>query len=224
LEAWGPAAAPAVPQITDMLSGRLRHWAAEALASIGPAAASAEPILRDLLDAPEADLDHPYARRAASVAVPWAYWRITGDPQPALRALGPRLGEDHSATRRLADLGREAAASVPTLRLLAQALDPWTALEAAHALINITGDAAEGVHILMRPVWDLLDGKAMPIVKAAARYLAAIEDLPAGYRSTIETVISDDRRHSWDGGWAAIHDDLELRGVLQRLVSGAHSR
>lgn len=141
-----------------------------------------------------------------------------------MRALGPRLGEDHSATRRLADLGREAAASAPTLRLLAQALDPWTALEAAHALIKITDDGAEGVHILMRPVRDLLDGKAMPIAKAAARYLTAIKDIPAGYRSTIETIISEDRRHSWNSGWAAIHDDLELRGILRRLVNAAHSQ
>lgn len=224
LEAWGPAAAPAVPQITEMLSGQLRHWAAEALGSIGPGAVSAELVLRDLLDGPEADLDHAHARRAASVAVPWAYWRITGDPEQALRALGPRLGDDHSATRRLANLGTQASAFVPTLRLLAQALEPWTAIEAAHALIEITSDIAEGGHILMRPVRDLLDGKAMPIVRAAARYLATIEDLPDGYISAIETVISDDRRHSWDGGWAAIHDDLELRSVLQRSVLAARSQ
>lgn len=224
LEAWGPAAAPAVPQLTDLLGGQLRHWAAGALGSIGPAAASAEPTLRTLLDAPEADLDDPYARRAASVAVPWAYWRITGDPAPASRALGPRIGDDHSAIRRLADLGPQATAFVPTLRLLARALEPWTAVEAAYALIKITGDAAEGARILMRPVGDLLEGKAMPIVMAAARYLPALEDLPAGYRSMIQAVISDDRRHSWDGGWAAIHDDLELRSVLERVVSGGHSR
>jgi hypothetical protein len=52
----------------------------------------------------------------------------------------------------------------------------------------------------MGPVQDLLDGKAMPIVQASARYLAEIEDLPARYLSTIEAVLRDDRRHSRDGG------------------------
>ncbi|MGJ6968990.1 hypothetical protein ACSDR0_44550 [Streptosporangium sp. G11] len=221
LGAWGPPAAPAVPQITDLLGGRLRHWAAEALGAIGPDAAFAEPALRDLLDAPEAGLDHPYARQMAADAVPWAYWRVTGDPEPALRALGPRLGDRNTTTPRLADLEAHASGHVPTLRLLARALEPWTALEAAHALIRITGDVAEGGHILMRPVRDLLDGRAEPIVRAAAGYLAGIEDLPAGYLSTMGAVLSDDRRHSWDGGWAAIHDDLVLREVLRGAVQGA---
>jgi hypothetical protein len=30
----------------------------------------------------------------------------------------------------------------------------------------------------------------------------------------MEAVISDDRRHSLDSGWAAIHHDPELRNVL----------
>lgn len=110
---------------------------------------------------------------------------------------------------------------MPTLRLLAGALEPWTAVEAAHALVRITGDVAEGGHILMRSVWDLLDGKAMPVVRAYVRYLAGIDNLPDGYLSTMEAVLADDRCHSWDGGWAAIHDDLELRAVLQTTVERA---
>jgi hypothetical protein len=221
LEAWGPSAAPAVPQITELLGGQLRHWAAETLGAIGPDAAAAAPALRNLLDDPEAGLHQPHARRSAAVAVPWAYWRVTGNPEPALQALGRRLGEWHTTTRRLADLGPHASDYVPTLRLLAGALKPWAAVEAAHALIRITGDIAEGGHILMRPVRDLLDGKAMPVVRASAGYLAGIGDLPGGYLSTMEAVLADDRRHSWDGGWAAIHDDLELRAVLQTAVDRA---
>ncbi|MFD0736134.1 hypothetical protein [Planotetraspora mira] len=221
LEAWGPSAAPAVSHITGLLDGRLRHWAAEALGAIGPDAASAGPALRDLLGDPEAGLDNSAFRSGAAVAVPWAYWRVTGDPEPALRALGPRLGEWHLATRRLADLGAHASGHVSTLRLLAGALEPWTAVEAAHALIRITGDIAEGGHVLIRPVADLLEGKAMPVVRACVRYLAGHEDLPGRYLSTMEAVLADDRRHSWDGGWAAIHDDLELRAVLQATVERA---
>ncbi|MFB9840214.1 hypothetical protein, partial [Actinoallomurus acaciae] len=121
---------------------------------------------------------------------------------------------------RLADLGAHASAAVPTLRLLAGALEPWTAVEAAHALHTITGDAAEGAHVLFRPVADLLRGTARPIVRAAARYLTRLADLPPGYVATIQAVLSEDRRHSWDAGWAAIHDDLELRAVLRTAPHG----
>ena len=154
------------------------------------------------------------------------YWRLTGDPEPALRAFRLRLGDRyrHDDTRRLADLGTHASPLVPTLRLLAQSLEPWTALEAAHALIKITGDTDEGRHILIRPVRDLLDGTAHPTVKPAARYLADIDDHLDGHRSTIKTVLSDDRRHSWDDGWAAIHDDLEIRDLLQAALGKSHFR
>ncbi|GLY76236.1 hypothetical protein [Actinoallomurus iriomotensis] len=217
LQAWGAAAAPAAPGVARLLDGRLRHWAADTLGAIGAGAASAAPALRRLLDAPGDGLSRPYARDAAAVAVPWAYWRVTGDPGPALRALVPRLGDAHAhtVTRRLADLGPHASASVPTLRLLARALEPWTAVEAAHALAAITGDTAESGHVLFRPVADLLEGTAQPVAGAAARYLAEVTELPSGYVATIEAVLADDRRHSWDAGWAAIHDDIELRAVLR---------
>lgn len=216
LQAWGTAAAPATPQVTRLLDGRLRHWAADTLGAIG--AASAAPALRRLLDAPGDGLAERYARDAAAVAVPWAYWRVVGDPEPALRALLPRLGDDHTVTRRLADLGAHASAAVPTLRLLAGALEPWTAVEAAHALHAITGDATGSGHVLFGPVADLLRGTAQPIVRPAARYLTEMADLPPGYVATIEAVLSDDRRHSWDAGWAAIHDDIELRAILRTAL------
>jgi hypothetical protein len=214
LDDWGPAAAPAAPHITGLLTGRLRHWAAEALGAIGPEAASAEKALRELLRDPQAGLD-----QAAAEAIPWAYWRVTGDPEPALEMLGSRLGDRHTATRRLADLGPHAARYVSTLRVLAKALDPWTALEAAHALIRITGDVKEGAHILIRPIADLLDGKPMPIARAAARYLTEIDDTLPGHLATIKAALADDRRHSWNGGWAAIHDDLELRALLHTSIT-----
>ncbi|GLW08073.1 hypothetical protein Misp01_32030 [Microtetraspora sp. NBRC 13810] len=217
LEAWGPAAAPAASRVAGLLGGELRHQAAETLGAIGPAAASAGPALRDLLEDPGAGLA-PWARRRAAVAVPWAWWRVTGDPEPALRAFGPRLGEEHAVSRRLADLGAHASRHVPVLRLLAGALDPWTAVEAAHALVRITGDAAEGTHVLIRPVRDLLDGTARPVVRTCVRHLAGIEDLLPGHLVTMEEVLEDDRRHSWDGGWAAIHDDLEIRATLRATV------
>ncbi|GII51908.1 hypothetical protein Pth03_02970 [Planotetraspora thailandica] len=225
LKAWGPSAAPAVPRIIELLYGPLRHWAADTLGAIGPDAASAGPALRALLDDPQAGLDHAYARRSAAVAVPWAYWRVTGDPEPALHTLGSQLGgEWHTATHRLADLGGHAVGHVPTLRLLARSHETWTAVEAAHALIRITGDVDEGVRVLMRPVRDLLDGTAMPVVRACVRYLAELDDLPAGHLAAIEAVLAVDHRLSWDGGWAAIHDDQELRAVLQTIADKSSRR
>ncbi|RJL35484.1 HEAT repeat domain-containing protein [Bailinhaonella thermotolerans] len=218
LHAWGPAAAPAVPWLIELLGGRLRHWAADALGAIGPGAAEAGPALRALLRDPGAGLDQPWARGQAAVAVPWAYARVTGDPGPAVRALGPLLGESHIAARRLAGLGSAAAAHVPVLRLLASSREPWTRVEAAHALIRVTGDAAEGVGALFGPIADLLSGRAAPVAQAAATYLADGGDLPAGYRREVRAVLTSGRRHSWDGGWAAIHDDLRLRHTLRGLL------
>ncbi|MFF3441921.1 hypothetical protein [Streptosporangium sp. NPDC002721] len=205
-----------VPELTPLLERDEWGWAAAVLGEIGPQAAQAAPELERLLGTGE---------RRTLIEIAWAHFRVTGDPEPALRILGPRLGEEHHVSRRLGDLGPHATAHVPTLRLLAKALDPWTAHEAAHALIKITGDPGEGAHILIRPIAELLEGRPLPVASAAARALAGIDGLPEGHLAIMRDVLADDRRHSYWGGVTAISEDLELRALLaERLppwMSGA---
>ncbi|NAS26326.1 hypothetical protein GT755_32215 [Herbidospora sp. NEAU-GS84] len=191
-----------VPELTALLDHDDRGLAARALGEIGPGAAEAVPPLERLLGADEGQV---------AVEIAWAHFRVTGDPGPALRVLGPRLGDNHHVARRLGDLGPHAAAHVPTLRLLAGSGDDWTAHEAAHALLKITG---EGVHVLMRPVSDLLEGRPSAVAPAAARALTGVGELSRGHLAIIRAVLADDRRHSDRGGVAAISEDLELRALL----------
>ncbi|WP_030452496.1 HEAT repeat domain-containing protein [Herbidospora cretacea] len=191
-----------VPELTALLDHDDRALAARVLGEIGPGAAPAVPGLERLLGAGDG---------GAAVEIAWAHFRVTGDPGPALHILGPRLGDDHHVARRLGDLGPHAAAHVPTLRLLAGSGDDWTAHEAAHALLKITG---EGVHALMRPVSDLLEGRPSAVAPAAARALTGVGELSRGHLAIIRAVLADDRRHSDRGGVAAISEDLELRALL----------
>ncbi|MCP2342279.1 HEAT repeat domain-containing protein [Actinomadura rupiterrae] len=214
LTAWADTQATevarVVPNLVALLGDDPRGWVASALGAIGPQAAEAAPELEQRLGASE---------RTAAVDTAWAHFRVTGDPEPALRVLGPRLGEDPHVSHRLGDLGPHAAAHVPTLRLLAKAAHPWTAHEAGHALIKITGDPDEGTHILIRPLRDLLEGRPHPVVMSAARALASVDDLPDGYLAIIRAVLADDRRHSCWGGVTAIHQDLDLRAQLTHRLT-----
>ncbi|MFB9680628.1 hypothetical protein [Streptosporangium vulgare] len=199
-----------VPELTALLERGEWGQAATVLGEIGPQAAHAAPELERLLGTGE---------RRTLIEIAWAHFRVSGDPEPALQILGPRLGEDHHVSRRLGDLGPHATAHVPTLRLLAQALDHWTAHEAAHALIKITGDPGEGAHILIRPIAELLEGRPLPVASAAARALTGIDALSEGHLAIMGDVLADDRRHSYWGGVTAISEDLELRALLTQRLS-----
>ncbi|NKZ04248.1 hypothetical protein [Actinomadura latina] len=201
-----------VPELAALLDRDEWGRAAGVLGAIGPEAAQASPELERLLGTGE---------RRMLIEIAWAHFRVTGDPEPALQILGPRLGEDHHVSRRLGDLGPHAAAHVPTLRLLAKALDDWTAHEAAHALIKITGDPDEGAHILIRPIRELLEGRPLPVAMAAARALAGVDGLPGGHLAIMRDVLADDRRHSYWGGVTAISEDLKLRALITDRLSRA---
>lgn len=91
LESWGAAAAPAIPELIDLLDTDAAVWALDALAAIGPVAAEAVPEnrLRALLDAPPEG--QPFAPRCMALA----YGRLTEDREPALELLLPKLGEPY---------------------------------------------------------------------------------------------------------------------------------
>lgn len=202
--------AQVVPELTALLDRDEWGRAAGVLGAIGTQAAQAAPELERLLGTGE---------QRTFIEIAWAYYRVTGDPEPALRILGPRLGEDHHVSRRLGDLGPHATAYVPALRLLAKASDQWTAHEAAYALVKITGDPGEGAHVLIRPIAELLEGRPLPVASAAARALVGVDHLPGGHLTIMRDVLADDRRHSYWGGVTAISEDLEPRALLTERLS-----
>ncbi|MET7392925.1 hypothetical protein ABZS66_05435 [Dactylosporangium sp. NPDC005572] len=85
LAAWGPPAAPGVPQLQALLDTNVYAWALDALTAIGRAAQPVLPRLRATLDGPlivkAAD-----RLRVSHLAERIGIWRIGADPGPALEA------------------------------------------------------------------------------------------------------------------------------------------
>jgi hypothetical protein len=210
--AWGPAAAPLVPALADLLDGDAAGWAAEALAAIGPAAASTVGRLRRLARGQHHD-DRVRLAAAAATA------QVGAGADVALEVIGPALRTQQAAAaaRHLAELGLAGAVHAGVLRdLLA---DPnrgpvdWVTVEAAHALWRVTGDPTDAVAALARTVEHGVSGHtAYPAAQRAVRYLAAIGQ-PAATAAVphLRSVLADDRRLAYFGGWRAFTEDEQLR-------------
>jgi hypothetical protein len=208
---WGPAAAPAVPALTQLLgdssAGLVEHVCA-ALGAIGPGAAAARPQLLRLVERGGT------ARLRATAA--WAQWRVGGDPALALRVLSEALAGELGALvlPRLADLGPVASGQVDRVRALAAVPSNWYRTEAARALHALTGDPAEAVPLLRTVLEPLTDGETSPVT---ARAVAVVRDLGPVAVSVVEpllrTVLDSDRRFAFYGDWRAITDDEHLRSA-----------
>ncbi|MFF0724664.1 hypothetical protein [Streptomyces sp. NPDC004134] len=213
LAAWGPAAAPAVPHLLDLLRND-ETWpaAAKALAAVGPAAhAAREPLL--------ARADAAVTGGHAALAA-WAHWKTGGDPVPALRLLAPAAGDrfPRHTLRRLADLGPHAAPCVDVLRPLLTAADPWTSVEAAHALWSATGDTDDTVPVLLRAVRNLPAGTYLPVTLPAVHYLTRIGP-PAQDAARLLRDLPDRRLHH-NGAWRAFTEDEDIRHAVAGLLAG----
>jgi len=120
-----------------------------------------------------------------------------------------------------AALGRDAAVHAPRIRDLLTRKDEWTRVEAAHALWRVTGGAAASVSIFASVLDGVADGVALPVTRAAARYLAAIGPEAAPAVPILRRILADDRRHAYFGGWRAIAEDEELRSHVQQALDRA---
>ncbi|TDC47808.1 hypothetical protein E1281_25670 [Actinomadura sp. KC345] len=214
LEQWGPAAAPAVPELIRLLDTDAAVRAARAIAAIGPPAEAAAPPL----SAPRASGD-----RRSSVVLPWALWKVIGDPDPLL-AVTETLIEDRGAAGLLgyvADLGPLAAHHAARLRPLLDVRDDWTRVEAAHAYYAVTGDAEAASAALAREIHELAAGRYRPVRWAAARHLTEIRSGYPGLQTAARAILASDRRHHWATGWRAFAEDQELRDLASRLAGVA---
>ncbi|MFD9338570.1 hypothetical protein ACFWBF_29855 [Streptomyces sp. NPDC060028] len=97
--------------------------------------------------------------------------------------------------------------------------DPWTRVEAAHALWAATGDTAETVPVLAAVVRDLAEGTYLPVTLPAVRYLARIGQAaqPAAY--LLRDVPARDQRLRSNGGWPGFVQDENIRTAIEELLS-----
>ncbi|WP_086831740.1 hypothetical protein [Streptomyces sp. NRRL B-24572] len=210
LTAWGPAAAPAVPELCGLLETDGAVWAAEALAAIGPEAAAAvdRDRLRALIDAPPEGL--PFAARALARA----YGRLTGDRGPALALYLPRLdepyGNDHTAIV-LGELGPAGAPYADRLReLLRSEATGWVPVRVGEALWRITGRAEEVVPVLVAAVEPYTGGGATRAVTETVRLLGRIGPAAAPAVPVLRAFLDADERPVEHGGWRSVPEDDEL--------------
>ncbi|CAM5306324.1 hypothetical protein SAVIM338S_00529 [Streptomyces avidinii] len=232
LESWGAAAAPAVPELLGLLGTDAAVWALDALAAIGPAAAEAVPVerLRALLDAP------PEGGRFARHSLVLAYGRLTGDWEPALALLLPRLDEPDGRDAAVTLLGELGPAGAPYAERL-RALLPvhavgWLPLRAGGALWRITGRADEVVPVLVGAITPFAerggaDRAAIETVKLLAEMGADAAPAAAALRAFLDA----DERPVRHGTWRSVPEDDELRDAARAALlaisepgSGAASR
>ncbi|WP_031097181.1 HEAT repeat domain-containing protein [Streptomyces sp. NRRL S-15] len=217
LAGWGPAAKAAVPQLLGLLEDD-RTWAAaaHALAGIGRAGNGA----RDLL----LTRSGPGEERAELAA--WAYWKVGGDPGPALEAIGRTAAGaflPRSSLRTLAGLGPHAARYADQLRTLTADADHWTRIEAAHALWAVTGDTETTVPAMTTAVRALAEGTCLPVALPALRCLALTGRAARPAAQLLRGLPSWDQRFCSNGGWRAFTQDEAVRAALEELFAACDS-
>jgi hypothetical protein len=230
--AWGAAAA--VPELIPLLGTEHALFACTALAAVGEAGTAAVPALTRVI----AD-GGPTGQHAAR-----ALFRITGDPAPLLRALGPgelrpaelrpgelRPGELRPGELRLAvldawslaDLGplasRHAGAVADLLSADRTGWPTSLGVEPAYAHWRMTGDPA-----LCRDVFDaalepLARGLHNPAIRTALRHLSTMDQVSIRrYEPLLRGVVEADERLRDHGGWRGIAEDDETRELARALV------
>jgi hypothetical protein len=208
LAAWGPAAAPAVPDLVPLLESDAAEHVCATLGAVGPGAAPAGHRLFRLVE-----------RGGTSrlrLAAGWAHWRVTGDPETALRVLGSALSGELAATvvGWLGDLGPLAASHAARVRALGVAAgSDWVRVAAARCAWRLTGDPADAVEPVLPLLAPLRLGRVGPATRAAAA--VAVEAAPADPRlvALLGPVATGDRRYAYYGDWRAVAEDEELAAL-----------
>ncbi|MFI5671089.1 hypothetical protein [Streptomyces sp. NPDC051704] len=209
---WGPAAQAAVPRLLSLMEDD-RNWdsAALALAGIGPAGNAA----RELLLA-RADAGATHTELAA-----WAYWKISGEPGPLLEAFERTAAQGsipRPVLRKLADLGPHAARFADRLRAMTTDTDPWSRVEAAHALWAATGDTQTTVPALMAIVQGLAKGDYLPVMLPAVRHLAQIGPAARPAARLLHAVPHHDPLLRSSGAWRGFTQDEDIRAAVDELL------
>jgi hypothetical protein len=212
LASWGPRAAPAVPELTRLVESDAAVHACVALAAVGPPAGTAGHRLFRLVERSASSRLRAFAA--------WAHWRVSGDPDPALRVLGDALYGELGVTALplLADLGPAAAGHLDRLRLLGRTGNDWLRAEVARALWLVAGDADEAWALLAPVLAPLAEGRATPVVARALSVVAELPDVPPAAEPLLRAVVDSDRRFGYYGDWRAVADDDDLLALASAAL------
>lgn len=216
LTAWGPAAAPALPEVAALLDdARCSLGAVDSLVAMGPAAASAEAAVRGCTV-----LDFV----GNHVKVAWAAWRLGGDRDSALRFIGEAVltAEEpfYGPVGLLGDFGPAAGHYADWVRRVMEHGDTWVRLRAAIALWSITCEPDPSVSVLeeyLPPIAD--DGDTYGSFLQALRGLARIGTASPAARAVLRTVRGFDRRLSTFRDYRAFLQDEEIRSAIDDVLA-----
>ncbi|MEU3397106.1 hypothetical protein [Streptomyces filamentosus] len=216
LQAWGPAAAPALPEVVPLLEdSSLSLSAIDALVAMGPAAAPAAPAVRGAVV-----LDHP----ANHLKVAWALWRLGGDHDEALRLAGETvLGEDgpgYGPVHLLGTFGPAAAPYADRVRHVMEHGGPWLRPRAAVALWRITGDPEPSASVLEADLFPVAEGgDAYGSFLDALHALAEIGTLSPAARAALHAVRGSDRRLAAYRDHRAFLQDERIRCAIDAVLA-----
>lgn len=216
LEAWGPAAAPALPEVMPLLDDTVYSLrAVDVLVAMGPAAAPAEPAVHrcTVLDVP-----------ANHLKVAWAACLLGGDRDAALRLIGEAVlteeGPFYGSIVLLEDFGPAAARYADRVRHIMEHGDGWLRLRAAVTLHSITGEPEPSGSVLeeyLRPIAE--GGEAYGSFHDALRALARIGTVSPAARETLRTMRESDRRLSNYRDYRAFLQDEEIRSAIDSVLA-----
>ncbi|MFB9482526.1 hypothetical protein ACFFSH_24575 [Streptomyces filamentosus] len=216
LQAWGPAAAPALPEVVPLLEDScLSLSAIDALVAMGPAAAPAAPAVRGAVV-----LDHP----ANHLKVAWALWRLGGDHGEALRLVGeavPRVdGPGYGPVHLLGTFGPAAAPYADGVRHVMEHGGPWLRPRAAVALWRITGDPEPSASVLEADLFPVAEGGDSygPFLDAL-HALADIGTLSPAARAALHAVRESDRRLAGYRDHRAFLQDERIRSAIDAVLA-----
>ncbi|MER7540981.1 hypothetical protein ABTX77_40450 [Streptomyces sp. NPDC097704] len=216
LKTWGPAAAPALPEVVTLLDdARYSLQAVDALVAMGPAAESAEPAVRRCTV-----LDFPGNHHK----VAWAAWRLGGDRDAALRLIGEAMltqeGPLYGPVGLLGDFGPAAASHADRVRHVMEHGEDWLRLRAAVTLWSITGEPEPSGSVLEEFLLPVADGgDAYGHFLDALRALARIGTVSPAARATLRAVRESDRRLSTYRDYRAFIQDEEIRSAIDDVLA-----
>ncbi|WP_158718670.1 hypothetical protein [Streptomyces griseus] len=215
VEAWGPAAASALPEVVPLLEDpRFSLSAIDALVAMGPAAAPAAPAVRRAVV-----LDHP----GNHLKVVWALWRLGGDPDEALRLVGEAvLREDgllYGPVHLLGAFGPAATPYADRVRHVMEHGDPWLRPRAAVALWRITGEPEPSASVLEADLFPVAEGgDAYGPFLDALRALAVIGTPSPAARAALHAVRRSDRRLTAHRDHRAFLQDERIRSAIDAVL------
>ncbi|MFF0392280.1 hypothetical protein ACFYS8_26835 [Kitasatospora sp. NPDC004615] len=208
LTAWGPDAAPVLPELPPLLDHPYTaYWAQSLLAAIGPAAA---PLAR--------------TRALTDLQLHWHPDLIADDRPTALRLIGEAVLNAvpplYGPIDRLAEFGPAAAAYTDHLHHLMATAEPRTRAAAAAALWSITARPEPCLDLLAGHILATADGDDQyGLLAQALRTLIRMNTITSAIRTALLTIHRTDHRLSHEQGCTAILRDEELRALIDRALA-----